>query len=53
MVFPVVMYGVRIGLQRKLNAEEFMLLNSGFGEDYKEIQPVHAKGDHLSVHWKD
>ena len=26
-----------------------MLLNSGFGEDYKEIQPVHAKGDQCWV----
>ena len=21
--------------------------------DYKEIQPVHPKGDHVCVHWKD
>ena len=33
MVFPVVMYGVRVGLQRKLSAEEIMLLNCGVGED--------------------
>ena len=33
MVFPVVMYDVRGGLQRKLNVEELMLLNCGIGED--------------------
>ena len=38
MVFPVVMYGceswtVRAGLQRKLSAEELILLNCGVGED--------------------
>ena len=33
MVFPVVMYGVRVGLCRKLSAEELMLLNCGVGED--------------------
>ena len=33
MVFPVVMYGCeRVGLERKLNAEELMLLNCGVGE---------------------
>ena len=32
MVFPVVMYGCeRVGLERKLNAEELMLLNCGVG----------------------
>ena len=40
---------VRVGLQRKLSAEELMLLKCGVGEDKspldcKEIQPVHAKG---------
>ena len=33
MVFPVVMYGVRVGLQRKLSTEKWMLLNCGAGED--------------------
>ena len=34
MVFPVVIgMDVRVGLLRKLNAEELMLLNCGFGED--------------------
>ena len=31
MVFPVVMYVVRVGLQRKLSTEELMLLNCGVG----------------------
>ena len=40
---------VKVGLQRKLSAEELMLLNYGVGEDSwesldcKEIQPVHPK----------
>ena len=33
MVFPVVVYDVRVGLSRKLSAEELMLLNCGVGED--------------------
>ena len=43
---------VSIGPQRKLGAEEFMLLSCGVGEDSwespldcKEIQPVHPKGN--------
>ena len=42
---------VRVGLWKKLSAEELMLLNCGVGEDSwesldcKEIQPVHPKGD--------
>ena len=38
---------VRVGLQRKLSAEELMLLNCGVRKDSwdsKEIQPVHSKG---------
>ena len=38
MVFPVGMYGcmdVRVGLWRKLSAEELMLLNCGVGEDLR------------------
>ena len=40
----------RVGLWRRLSAEELMLLNCGVGEDSwpldcKEIQPVHSKGD--------
>ena len=33
MVFPVVIYAMRIGLYRKLSAEELMLLNCDVGED--------------------
>ena len=33
MVFPVVMYDVRVGLYRKLSAEELMFFNCGVGED--------------------
>ena len=42
---------VRVGLWRKLSAEELMLLNCGVGEtlesllDCKNIQAVHSKGD--------
>ena len=42
---------VRVGLWRKLSAEELMLLNCGVGEDSwesvdcKKIKPVHPKGD--------
>ena len=42
---------VRVGLWRRLSAEELMLLNYGVGEDSwesldcKEIQPVHSEGD--------
>ena len=42
---------MRVGLRRKLTAEELMLLNCGVGEDsseslgLQEIQPIHPKGD--------
>ena len=42
---------VKIGLWRKLNTEELMLLKCGVGEDsweslgLQEIQPVHSEGD--------
>ena len=36
---------VRVGLSRKLSTKELMLLNCGVGEDSKEIQPVHPKGN--------
>ena len=32
MVFPVVMYDVRVGLWRKLSSKELILLNCGVGE---------------------
>ena len=33
VVFPVLMYGCGVGLQRSLRAKELMLLNCGVGED--------------------
>ena len=33
MVFPVVMYELRVGLYRKLSPEELMLLNCGVEEN--------------------
>ena len=36
MVFPVVMYDMRVGPERRLNAKELMLLNCGAGEDSSE-----------------
>ena len=33
MVFPVVMYGCRIGPKRRLSAEGLMLSSCGIGED--------------------
>ena len=36
---------VRVGLWRKLNAEELMLLNCGVGEDSWESLGLHPKGD--------
>ena len=32
-VFPVIMFDVKFGLQRKLSTKELMLLNCGVGED--------------------
>ena len=52
MVFPVVCMDMRVGLQRKLNAKELMLLTVVLEKtlesplDCKEIQPVHPKGNH-------
>ena len=42
---------VRVGLRRRLSAEELMLLKCGLEKtlesplDCKEIQPVHSEGD--------
>ena len=47
MVFPVVMYGWRVGLQRKLSAEELMLLNCSVGEDFWES--LGLQGDPTSL----
>ena len=33
MIFPVSCMDVRVGLQRKVSAEELMFLNCGIGED--------------------
>ena len=63
MVFPVVKYRCRVGLYRKLSAEELMLLDCDLEKtfesplDCNKFQPIHPKGDQpkgiLSVHWKD
>ena len=47
MVFPVVMYGLRVGLKRKLSAEELMLLYCGVGEDLRV--PWTAKRSNESI----
>ena len=33
VVFPIIVYGCGVGLERKLSTKETMLLNSGVGED--------------------
>ena len=50
MVFPVVIYGWRVGLWRKLSAEELMLLNCGVGEDSWES--LGLQGDPTSPFWR-
>ena len=46
---------MKVGLWRKLSAEELMLLNCGVGEDCwesldcQEIQPVHPKGNQFWI----
>ena len=60
MVFPVAMYGVRIGLWSKLSTKELMLLNSGLVEDSWEMlglqgdptSPYERKSV-LNIHLKD
>ena len=42
---------VRVGLWRKLSAEELMLLNCGVGEDSRES--LGLQGDPLGVLWND
>ena len=34
VVFPIVMYGCGVGLDRKLSTKEWILLNCGVGEDF-------------------
>ena len=46
MVFPVVMYGLRVGLKRKLSTEELMALNCGVGED--SLESLGLQGDPTS-----
>ena len=46
MVFPVVIMDVRVGLWRRLSAEELMLLNCGVGEDSWES--LGLQGDPIS-----
>ena len=51
MVFPVVMYDVRVGLWRRLSTEELSFWTAVLEKtlesplDCKEIQPVYPKGD--------
>ena len=49
MVFPVVMY-MRVGLWRRLSAEELMLLNCGVGEDSWES--LGLQRDPTSAFWR-
>ena len=46
MVFPVLMLDVKVGLQRRLSAEELMLLNCGVGED--SCESLGLQGDRTS-----
>ena len=50
MVFPVVMYGLRVVLWRKLSAEELMLLNCDVGEDSWES--LGLQGDPTCPFWR-
>ena len=50
MVFPVVMLDVRVGLWRRLSAEELMLLNCSVGEDSWESPGL--QGDPTSPFWR-
>ena len=47
MVFPVVMYGCESWTVKKTECRKIMLLNCGAQSplDYKEIKPVHPKGN--------
>ena len=60
MVSPVVMYGceswtVKKAEHRRIDAFKLWCWRTLFKTplDYKEIQPVHPKGDQSCVHWKD
>ena len=59
MVFPVVLYGCE-SWTIKLSAKKLMLLNCGFGEDFKESLGLQGDTTNpsqrrsiLDVHWKD
>ena len=49
LVFPVVRYGARAGMWKKLSSEELMLLNCGVGEDSWES--LGLQGDPTSPFW--
>ena len=61
MIFPGPCMDVRVGLQRKLNTEELMLLNYGVGEDSLRVlwtarrsnQSILKEISPLNIHWKD
>ena len=48
MVFPVVMYGCKSWMWRKLSAEELMLLNCGIGEGFLTV-PWTARRSNQSI----
>ena len=58
VVFPIVMYGCGVGLDRKLSTKEWILLNCGVGEDFWES--LRQEGDPtnrskrksvMNIHW--
>ena len=59
LVFPVVMYYVRVGPSGRLSAEVLMLLTVVLEKildsplDCKEIKPVSSRKSVLNTHWKD
>ena len=50
MIFPVVMYDVRVGPWRKLSTKELMILTYGVGEDSWES--LGQQGDQTSQSWR-
>ena len=59
LVFPVVMYDVRVGPSGRLSTEVLMLLTVVLEKildsplDCKEIKPVSSRKSVLNIHWKD
>ena len=47
MVFPVVIYNIRVGPYRRLSAKELMILNCGAGEDSSES--LELQGSNQSI----